>query len=57
MLFADNVRKEIAKVLNVPVTEHSYDDFLLCFQHDKLHIPQYGTMAEYRDVYGLSREV
>ena len=37
-LFAKNVRAEMAKVLNIPVTSHSYEDMFLAKEAKKLRI-------------------
>jgi len=38
-LFASNVRAAIAKHLNIPTTEHSYDDVHFAMEAMKLHMP------------------
>jgi len=38
-LYANNVRDKMSKVLQIPMTEHSYEDVLLMYQAEKLHMP------------------
>ncbi|KAL6063445.1 Lysophosphatidylcholine acyltransferase 2 [Balamuthia mandrillaris] len=38
LLFANNIRASIAKVLNIPVTEHSFEDIRFAIKAMKLHM-------------------
>eukprot|EP01102_Stenamoeba_stenopodia_P004457 TRINITY_DN1475_c0_g4_i1.p1 TRINITY_DN1475_c0_g4~~TRINITY_DN1475_c0_g4_i1.p1 ORF type:complete len:430 (+),score=60.53 TRINITY_DN1475_c0_g4_i1:83-1291(+) len=46
-LFAKNVRLAMAKALNVPVTEHSYEDVLLQMAAIKKQLPNTAANLEY----------
>lgn len=55
LLFARNVRAVMAKVMKVPVTDHSYHDYLSLFDLARAaKIPQTFTLYECRSKYGLS---
>ncbi|KAK2560696.1 Lysophosphatidylcholine acyltransferase 2 [Acropora cervicornis] len=49
-LFARNVREQVAKVLNVPVTEHSYEDTRLMVQASKQNLPSSVGLIEYEKI-------
>ena len=55
LLFARNVRALMADVMKVPVTDHSYHDYLALFDLARpAKIPQTFTLFECRSKYGLS---
>lgn len=57
LLYANNVRKVMAKHLQIGITEHSYEDVILMVDAIKDHIPadhvQSFELAKVRDLYQI----
>lgn len=49
-LYARNVREQVAKVLKVPVTEHTYEDTRLMVQASKQNLPSTAGLVEYQKI-------
>lgn len=49
-LFARNVREKVAKILEVPVTEHTYEDTRLMVQASKQNLPSSVGLVEYEKI-------
>lgn len=49
-LFARNVREQVARVLRVPVTEHTYEDTRLMVQASKQNLPSTAGLVEYQKI-------
>jgi len=49
-LFARNVREQVARVLKVPVTEHTYEDTRLMVQASKQNLPSMAGLVEYQKI-------
>lgn len=49
-LFARNVREQVARFLNVPVTEHTYEDTRLMVQASKQNLPSMAGLVEYQKI-------
>ena len=57
ILFAGNVRSEMAKEMHVPVTEHSYEDVFFAMHMHKIHKEQVGNtfvIRAMKNTFGLT---
>lgn len=49
-LFARNVREQVARYLNIPVTEHTYEDTRLMVQASQQNLPSVAGLVEYQKI-------
>lgn len=50
-IFASNVRKVMADALNVPVTDHTFDDCRLMMKARKLNLPMESGLVEFQKLH------
>ncbi|KAL3859040.1 hypothetical protein ACJMK2_009278 [Sinanodonta woodiana] len=58
-LFANNVRRKMAECLDIPVTDHTFDDCRLMIQAEKLKLPMHAGLVEFQKLHkklGVSLE-